>query len=153
MRRLRAEHILSYSLHEYFIVSIILMIYLHVEMWQKETFDVMTIRKEVQLAASLGFNVLRVYLHNLLWQPFCLKEFKENIDIFLNIIEECKMKVIFVLFDDCHRPHPKLGKQKEPVKGIHNSGWVQSPGNTLPTAELFDKHLTEWYVILECFRE
>ena len=33
-----------------------------------------------------------------------------------------------VLFDDCHSPYPKLGKQPLPVIGVHNSGWKQSPG-------------------------
>ena len=36
-----------------------------------------------------------------------------------------------MLFDDCHRPYPKLGKQPLPVKGVHNSGWKQSPGMEL----------------------
>ena len=35
---------------------------------------------------------------------------------------------MLVLFDDCHRPYPKLGKQPLPVRGVHNSGWKQSPG-------------------------
>ena len=36
-----------------------------------------------------------------------------------------------VLFDDCHRPFPKLGKQPLPVRGVHNSGWKQSPGHEI----------------------
>jgi hypothetical protein len=35
---------------------------------------------------------------------------------------------MLVLFDSCWDPAPKLGKQHEPTPGIHNSGWVQSPG-------------------------
>jgi len=33
-----------------------------------------------------------------------------------------------VLFDSCWNPLPKLGKQPAPTPGVHNSGWVQSPG-------------------------
>ena len=38
------------------------------EMFQTETFDEKTIRKELGLAKSLGFNSMRVYLHDLLWE-------------------------------------------------------------------------------------
>jgi hypothetical protein len=33
-----------------------------------------------------------------------------------------------VLFDSCWDPEPKLGPQHPPTPGVHNSGWVQSPG-------------------------
>jgi hypothetical protein len=33
-----------------------------------------------------------------------------------------------VLFDSCWEPNPKLGPQHPPIPGVHNSGWVQSPG-------------------------
>jgi hypothetical protein len=33
-----------------------------------------------------------------------------------------------VLFDSCWDPSPHLGPQHPPIPGIHNSGWVQSPG-------------------------
>jgi hypothetical protein len=33
-----------------------------------------------------------------------------------------------VLFDSCWEADPKLGPQHPPIPGIHNSGWVQSPG-------------------------
>jgi hypothetical protein len=33
-----------------------------------------------------------------------------------------------VLFDSCWDPDPKLGPQHPPIPGVHNSGWVQSPG-------------------------
>jgi hypothetical protein len=32
------------------------------------------------------------------------------------------------LFDSCWDPLPKLGPQHPPIPGVHNSGWVQSPG-------------------------
>lgn len=35
------------------------------EMWQKESFDPMTINRELSWAAALGFNCMRVYLHHL----------------------------------------------------------------------------------------
>ncbi|MCU1258473.1 MAG: hypothetical protein JWO80_1358, partial [Bryobacterales bacterium] len=38
------------------------------------------------------------------------------------------IKPVFVLFDSCWDPFPKAGKQRAPKPGVHNSGWVQSPG-------------------------
>jgi hypothetical protein len=37
------------------------------EMWQEETFDIEAIDAELALAASVGMNAVRVYLHDLLW--------------------------------------------------------------------------------------
>src|SRR5690606_13526212 len=38
------------------------------EMWQEETFDPETIDRELGWAEDLGFNTIRVYLHDLLWE-------------------------------------------------------------------------------------
>jgi hypothetical protein len=35
---------------------------------------------------------------------------------------------VLVLFDGVWDPFPQLGKQRPPKPGVHNSGWVQSPG-------------------------
>ena len=35
---------------------------------------------------------------------------------------------MLVIFDSVWDPYPKAGQQPEPVQGLHNSGWVQSPG-------------------------
>ena len=99
------------------------------EMFQSETFDEKTIKKELGLAKSLGFNSMRVYIHDLLWE--IKDEFLINFEKFLSICDEKNIKPIIVLFDDCHRANPKLGAQYLPVKGIHNSGWSQSPGHKI----------------------
>jgi hypothetical protein len=54
--------------------------------------------------------------------------FRQRIDTFLKIAAKHKIRPIFVLFDSCWDPAPKLGKQRAPTPGVHNSGWVQSPG-------------------------
>ena len=99
------------------------------EMFQNDTFDKKTIKRELDWAKELGFNSLRVYLHDLLWSE--KEKFKKNFEDFLVICDERDIKPIIVLFDDCHRPYPKLGIQPLPVRGIHNSGWKQSPGMDL----------------------
>ena len=100
------------------------------EMWQKDTFDPVLIKEEIKLASGLGFNTLRVYLHDLVWSNEG-EEFLQRINQFLDIAIAERMKTILVLFDDCHRPDPKYGKQPKPVKGVHNSIWKQSPVSTV----------------------
>jgi len=97
------------------------------EMWQADTFDAPRIDRELGWAESIGLNVMRVFLHDLLWQQDA-DAFKRRIDTFLRIAERHHIGVLFVLFDSCWDPNPKLGPQHPPRPGVHNSGWVQSPG-------------------------
>jgi Cellulase (glycosyl hydrolase family 5) len=97
------------------------------EMWQAESFDPKRIDLELGWAQSLGLNTMRVFLHDLLWQQDA-KGFQSRINQFLAIADKHHIKILFVLFDSCWDPDPKLGKQHAPTPGVHNSGWVQSPG-------------------------
>jgi hypothetical protein len=98
-----------------------------IEMWQAATFDLAAIDGELALAASLGMNVVRVYLHDLLWFEDPMG-FHGRIDAFLAVAARHRLKVMPVLFDSCWHPEPSLGPQQPPAPGVHNSGWVQSPG-------------------------
>jgi hypothetical protein len=97
------------------------------EMWQADTFDPKEIDKELGWAEGIGMNSMRVFLHDLLWQQDAAG-FKKRIDAFLKIADKHRIKPLFVLFDSCWDPNPQLGKQRAPKPGVHNSGWVQSPG-------------------------
>jgi hypothetical protein len=97
------------------------------EMWQAETFDPKTIDKELGWAAGIGMNTMRVFLHDLLWQQDA-EGFKRRLTEFLQIADKHKIKPMFVLFDSVWDPSPQLGKQRAPKPGVHNSGWLQSPG-------------------------
>jgi hypothetical protein len=97
------------------------------EMWQADSFDPQRIDLELGWAEGLGMNTMRVFLHDLLWQQDSAG-FQKRIDSFLSIASKHKIKPLFVLFDSCWDPFPKLGKQRDPRPGVHNSGWVQSPG-------------------------
>lgn len=97
------------------------------EMWQPDTFDPQRIDLELGWAESLGLNTMRVFLHHLLWQQDHAG-FQKRIDTFLSIAAKHRIKTLFVLFDSCWDPDPHLGKQRDPRPGVHNSGWVQSPG-------------------------
>lgn len=97
------------------------------EMWQEATFNPEQIDQELGWAESLGMNTMRVFLHDLLWQQDA-GGFKKRIDQFLTIAAKHHIRPIFVLFDSCWDPLPHLGPQHPPIPGVHNSGWVQSPG-------------------------
>jgi hypothetical protein len=108
------------------------------EMWQAETFDAQEIDKELGWAEGLGMNTMRVFLHDLVWQQDS-EGFKKRLDTFLGIAAKHHIRPLLVLFDSCWDPFPKLGPQHPPIPGVHNSGWVQSPGaNALedPSQEL-----------------
>ena len=97
------------------------------EMWQAETFDLKRIDQELQWAEDLGINTMRVFLHDLLWMQD-REGFKKRIDQFLAVCEKHKIRPMLVLFDSVWDPNPQLGKQRGPKPGLHNSGWMQSPG-------------------------
>src|SRR6266581_3254301 len=97
------------------------------EMWQADTFDPQRIDLELGWAESLGMNTMRVFLHDLLWKQDP-EGFKRRIDTFLRICDKHNIKPMLVLFDSCWDPNPALGKQHAPRPGVHNSGWLQSPG-------------------------
>jgi len=97
------------------------------EMWQEATFDPVEIDRELGWAEGMGMNTMRVFLHDLLWQQDPAG-FRRRIEQFLAIASRHHIRPLFVLFDSCWDPLPRLGPQHAPVPGVHNSGWVQSPG-------------------------
>jgi hypothetical protein len=96
------------------------------EMWQEATFNPTEIDKELALAQSIGFNFVRVFLHDVAWNSDP-SGFKKRISKFLDICQAHQIKVMFVFFDDCWYGNPQSGKQPTPTPGLHNSGWLQSP--------------------------
>jgi hypothetical protein len=100
------------------------------EMWQADTFDLPTIDRELGWAEGLGFNSVRVFLHNIPWDQDP-QAFLSRVDSFLGVAAKHRIGVAFVLFDSCWDPYPRPGKQREPQRGLHNSGWVQCPGTDI----------------------
>ena len=120
------------------------------EMWQAETFDVPTLERELGWAADIGMNSLRVFLHDLVWQADP-DGFKKRIDHFLSLAWARGIRTMFVVFDDCWHP-PHAGRQPDPVPGVHNSGWAQSPGHRVvrdgsqwPRLEAYVKDVIETF--------
>jgi hypothetical protein len=97
------------------------------EMFQAATFDPSANNHELKLAESIGMNTARVFLQDQLWTQDP-DGFKRRLNQFLDIAAAHHIRPIFVLFDSCWETNPHLGPQHPPIPGIHNSGWVQSPG-------------------------
>jgi len=117
------------------------------EMFQAASFDTATINRELGWAQELGFNVMRVYLHHLLWTADKVG-FKKRLDSYLAISSRHGIKTLFVLFDDCWNDTAWVGRQPDPKPGVHNSGWVRDPGtmiyrnpDTVKILELYVKDL------------
>lgn len=100
------------------------------EMWQADTFDPATIDRELGWAAKIGMNTMRVFLHDLAWthDP---DGFLNRVDKYLDIANRHGIRTMIVFFDGVWYPYPKPGTQPKPEPGLHNSGWVQSPGRPI----------------------
>jgi Cellulase (glycosyl hydrolase family 5) len=97
------------------------------EMFQPGTYDPRRIDAELGVARSHGFNSVRVFLHDQLWAQDS-RGFQSRLAQFVAIAASHGIKPLFVLFDSCWDPFPRPGRQRTPRPGLHNSGWVQSPG-------------------------
>jgi hypothetical protein len=115
------------------------------EMFQQATFDPAINDRELGLAEGIGMNTMRVFLQDQLWTSDP-EGFSKRLDAFLAIAAKHHIRPVLVLFDSCWEANPKLGPQHPPIPGVHNSGWVQSPG----AAELMDK---SYYPKLQAYVE
>jgi len=101
-----------------------------IEMWSADTYDEAQIEKEMGWAEDLGFNTMRVYLSSVVWQNDP-EGMKMRMDDFLTKAESHGIRPLFVFFDDCWNAESYYGKQPDPKPGIHNSGWVRDPSDSL----------------------
>jgi hypothetical protein len=124
------------------------------EMWQADTFDLATIDRELGWAQGLGMNTMRVFLHNLLWQQDSAG-FLKRVDEFVAVADKHHIRIMFVLLDSVWDPNPQLGKQHEPRPHVHNSGWVQAPGDKmLHDPSSWDKQLKPYVIgVIAHFRD
>ena len=97
-----------------------------IDMWQASTWDPATIDQELGFAQSIGMGVVRVYLHDLVYEsdPAGMLQ---RMNQFLVMATSRGITTLFVIFDDCWNPAAELGPQHAPKPSVHNSGWVKSP--------------------------
>ena len=96
------------------------------ELWQAESFDPATIDRELGFAEGIGMSLVRVYLHDLVYEADP-EGFLSRVDQFLGLCAKHHIRALIVFFDDCWNPEAALGPQPAPKVGVHNSGWVRSP--------------------------
>ncbi|MAT68898.1 MAG: 1,4-beta-xylanase [Planctomycetaceae bacterium] len=99
-----------------------------IEMWQD--LDLEEIDRELDWAAGLGMNTVRVFLHDLCWKDDP-QAYLKKMDQFLDVCAKHDIRPMIVLFDGVWDPDPQLGRQNRPRRGVHNSGWVQGPGRVV----------------------
>jgi hypothetical protein len=97
------------------------------EMFQAATWNPALNDKELGMAQGIGMNTMRVFLQDQLWTQDP-EGFTKRLNEFLAICSRHGIRPMLVLFDSVWDPYPKLGPQHPPIPGVHNSGWVQSPG-------------------------
>ena len=98
------------------------------EMFQAATWNPQLNDKELGMAEGIGMNTMRVFLQDQLWSQDSAG-FTSRLNEFLSLAAKHHIRPILVLFDSCWDPRPHLGPQHPPIPGVHNSGWVQSPGS------------------------
>ena len=102
------------------------------ELWQAESFDLATIEQELAWARDIGLNALRTNLQYLVWQddPAGLRA---RLDRFLGVAAASGIRVMLCPFDDCafSGREPYLGRQDDPIPGVHNGGAAASPGRVV----------------------
>ena len=113
------------------------------DMFQAATWNPQEIDKEFGWAKQFGMNSMRVYLHDLLYKQDP-EGFKRRFAELLSIADRHGIRIMPVLFDSCWNPDPKLGPQHPPIPGVHNSGWVQSPGRADLVDPASDAHFRRY---------
>lgn len=99
-----------------------------IEMWQESTFNPELIDRELAVAQDLGFNTIRLFLHDLVYEADP-KGFKQRVARVLDICESHGIKVVMTFFTNGGKfDGIALGEQPGPTPGIHNPEWRQTPG-------------------------
>lgn len=103
-----------------------------IEMWQKSTFRPEIIDSELELAASIGMNTVRIFAHDLVWRTEG-KGFFDRVKIFLELCEKHNINVCYTFFTNGGKEPAVMGPQPF-TPGVHNAEWRQSPGLSVVNA-------------------
>ncbi|NQX66529.1 family 43 glycosylhydrolase [Paenibacillus alba] len=101
--------------------------------------------RELGYAQMYGINLVRVFVHNLLWKDNSAK-LLANLEDFLTLADKYGIKVELALFDDCWDDYPVMGPQLAPRYGAHNSRWVEGPGDAIKSDYAANKQDLKAYV-------
>lgn len=123
-----------------------------VERWGAECYDPQIVDKELALAESLGFNVVRFSLCDIVWQNDP-EGFMDRLENTISLADKHGLKTLVTFHTNGGTiKNPYLGEQPQPVPGVHNSVWMSSPGKDVvnnperwPVIEKYQKAIMTKY--------
>lgn len=123
-----------------------------VEIWGKEFFRPEVVDSELALAENLGFNCIRLFLCDIVWQEDP-KGFMERLEKTISIADKHGLRILITFFTNGGTiKNPYTGPQPQPVPGVHNSVWMASPGKDIvnnpekwPVMERYVKQVIKKY--------
>ena len=98
-----------------------------IQMWQSSTWNPTEIDKELGWAEDLGFNSVRIFLHDKVWSAD-RDAFFAHIEEFLEIADRHGISSLVTLFTNGGSRDRYVDEDIAPIPGIHNSIWAQTPG-------------------------
>lgn len=99
-----------------------------VEIWGKDYFKPDVVDHELGMAEDLGFNAIRLFLCDLVWQNDP-EGFMERLEETVRLADQHGMRILMTFFTNGGTiKNPYLEPQPEAVPGVHNSVWMASPG-------------------------
>lgn len=98
-----------------------------IQMWQSSTWNPAEIDKELGWAEELGFNSVRIFLHDKVWSAD-RDAFFAHIEEFLKIADSHGISSLVTLFTNGGSRDRCVDEDIAPIPGIHNSIWAQTPG-------------------------
>lgn len=123
---------------------------------QWDEYDPQLNDRELYLASVYGINCVRIYLHFLNWKKD-KDALLNNLEDFLTRADKYGIKAEIIFFDDCWNENPKIKglpqspnypqsefgitEYPSPIFGVHNSRWVECPGNYI--AKRYDIYKNE----------
>ena len=95
-----------------------------VEIWGKEYFNPEVVDRELGLAEGLGFNAIRIFLCDIVWQDDP-DGFMERLEETVRLADKHGLRILMTFFTNGGTiKNPYLGPQPQPVPGVHNSVWI-----------------------------
>ena len=102
-----------------------------VEIWGKEYFQPDVLDRELALAEDLGFNAIRLFLCDIVWQEDP-KGFMDRLEKTVQLADKHGLRILMTFFTNGGTiKNPYTGPQPQPVPGVHNSVWMSSPGRVV----------------------
>ena len=99
-----------------------------VEIWGRDYFNPEVVDRELALCEELGFNAIRLFLCDLVWQDDP-DGFMDRLEQTVALADRHGLRILMTFFTNGGTiKNPYLKPQPEAVPGVHNSVWMASPG-------------------------